>query len=114
MKLKTLKTSLASAPGRLATAPQADSWRSGKTTTSRGYGYKWQQERARFLQANPLCVMCDAKGLTVAADVVDHRTPHEGDTALFWNKDNWQSLCRPCHDSAKRAQEAADRRARGV
>jgi 5-methylcytosine-specific restriction protein A len=107
MKRKTLKSSLASAPGRLAMAPSADSWRAGKTTTSRGYGYKWQQARLRFLTANPLCVMCDAKGLTVAADVVDHRVAHRGDERIFWDRSGWQSMCVECHNRKREAEEAA-------
>jgi 5-methylcytosine-specific restriction protein A len=105
MKLKTLRSSLASAPGRLA-AVNSDSWRGTKTTAERGYGGKWQRERLRFLEAHPLCRMCEAKGLVVAADLVDHIEPHRGDQELFWNRNNWQSCCRNCHDGEKRRQEA--------
>jgi hypothetical protein len=35
------------------------------------------------------------------AEVVDHITPHKGDTDLFHDPDNWQSMCKPCHDSLK-------------
>lgn len=34
----------------------------------------------------------------VAATVVDHITPHKGDKALFWQRANWQPLCKRCHD----------------
>ena len=34
----------------------------------------------------------------VAAVVVDHIWPHKGDRALFWDRGNWQSLCKACHD----------------
>lgn len=34
----------------------------------------------------------------VAATIVDHKVPHKGDKALFWDSTNWQSLCKPCHD----------------
>jgi 5-methylcytosine-specific restriction protein A len=39
-----------------------------------------------------------ALGDTTAANVVDHIKPHKGDQALFWCRDNWQSLCKRCHD----------------
>jgi 5-methylcytosine-specific restriction protein A len=42
--------------------------------------------------------------LVEPAAVVDHITPHGGDEALFWDRDNWQPLCKPCHD-AKTARE---------
>ena len=56
--------------------------------------------------AHPLCVMCDARGITAAASVVDHIQPHKGDPVLFWDQANWQSLCKGCHDSRKQMIEA--------
>ena len=32
------------------------------------------------------------------ATVVDHIVPHRGDRALFWAENNWQPLCKACHD----------------
>jgi 5-methylcytosine-specific restriction protein A len=64
------------------------------------YGAAWRKARAHFLRAHPLC-MCDAcrsAGLVVPASVVDHVTPHRGDVRLFWDRENWQSLSKPCHD----------------
>ena len=65
----------------------------------------WKQLRLRQLQAEPLCVMCSARGLVVVAGVVDHIKPHKGNEALFFNPLNLQSLCKPCHDSAKQTLE---------
>lgn len=42
-----------------------------------------------------------------AGSVVDHIEAHRGDMALFWDRNNWQTLCKPCHDSVKQAEEAA-------
>ena len=69
------------------------------SSSERGYSYKWQQARKGFLRAHRLCVMCESHGEVVAATVVDHITPHKGDKALFWQRSNWQPLCKPCHDS---------------
>jgi 5-methylcytosine-specific restriction enzyme A len=66
---------------------------------TRGYGYKWRQARAIFLKRNPLCKHCADLGRVTPAQAVDHITPHKGDSALFWNKSNWQALCKRCHDS---------------
>ena len=80
------------------------SWRSDKRgSTERGYGYAWQKARARFLQAHPLCVMCqDMKPPRVtAAEVVDHIIPHKGDQTLFWDEANWQPLCFSHHNGEK-------------
>ena len=32
------------------------------------------------------------------ATVVDHVIPHRGDRKLFWDEQNWQPLCKECHD----------------
>ena len=64
----------------------------------RGYGYKWQQARKRFLQANPICVRCFDEGRITEATVVDHIIPHRGDMKLFWDKSNWQPLCEHHHN----------------
>ena len=92
---------------RLGTAElvSADSWRAGKTSTQRGYGYAWQRARAGYLRSHPLCRMCEAVGRYQAATVVDHITPHRGDQVVFWNSANWQSLCASCHSSAKQREE---------
>jgi 5-methylcytosine-specific restriction protein A len=104
-RVATLKTQ------RVATlnhTPQSPSWRYDKTSsTQRGYGYAWQQARARFLQQHPLCVTCEAQDLTVPATVVDHRIPHRGDQKLFWDESNWQAMCKPHHDAKTQAETAA-------
>ncbi len=64
----------------------------------RGYNYRWRVESKRYLQEHPLCVRCYAEGRIVEATMVDHIIPHRGDQALFWDKSNWQSLCKHYHD----------------
>lgn len=68
------------------------------TAASRGYGYKWQRSRLIYLQAYPLCVLCQSEGLIVVATVVDHIQAHKGNQSLFWDVKNWQALCKRCHD----------------
>jgi 5-methylcytosine-specific restriction enzyme A len=75
-----------------------------ESSTKRGYGYKWQQARESFLRDHPLCVKCKEQGRVVPSFVVDHIIPHKGDKKLFWNRNNWQALCKTCHDS-KTARE---------
>lgn len=64
----------------------------------RGYGSKWQKARVRYLHSHPLCVACQKEGRLTKATVVDHIVPHRRDQKLFWNSENWQPLCKPCHD----------------
>lgn len=82
------------------------SWRNDKRTAAeRGYGSKWQKARRTFLDANPLCVRCDVKGRTTVATVVNHRIPHKGDSKLFWDRKNWEPVCKPCHDGEIQREE---------
>lgn len=68
------------------------------TASERGYNARWQKARKHFLSLNPLCVECLADKYVVAATVVDHIKPHKGDYALFWDRKNWQALCKRHHD----------------
>jgi 5-methylcytosine-specific restriction protein A len=73
-------------------------------SNARGYGYKWQQARAGYLAKHPLCAECERQGkITVAVDL-DHIEPHKLDMDVFWDRGNWQGLCKSCH-SAKTARE---------
>lgn len=97
------------------------------SSAQRGYGYKWQQAREQYLAANPLCVRHQQRGDVVAATVVDHITPHRlkeaidsGDAdrisaaqSLFWNRKNWQPLCKQCHDIKTAVEDGAFGRRRG-
>lgn len=80
--------------------------------TKRGYGHKWRQARAAFLRRNPLCVMCEAEGLVAEARVVDHIVPHRGDDALFWDRKNWQPLCKSHHSTKTAAHDGGFRNPR--
>lgn len=105
-KLQTLKSRLQTVGSKLPVM-QPGSWRTDKQTSAqRGYGYKWQKARERYLSAHPLCCYCEKEGRVTVATVVDHKTPHRGDMNLFWSESNWQPLCKPCHDSVKQKEEA--------
>lgn len=67
--------------------------------------------------------MCGQLGRVALATVVDHIQPHKlgdaldsGDAVsiaaarrLFWDRNNWQPLCKGCHDSAKQRQDRTGR-----
>lgn len=72
------------------------------TRKQRGYGWEWDQRRARILKAEPLCRLCRKEGRAVVATTVDHITPkHKGGGD---EDSNLQPLCKPCH-KAKTARE---------
>ena len=68
------------------------------SAAKRGYGRRWQKKRDRFLKKNPLCAECLKEGIIEVATTVDHIEPHKGDMELFWDEENWQSLCTPHHN----------------
>ena len=69
-----------------------------ESATKRGYTSKWQRRSKLFLKANPLCIECKRHGRLTPATVVDHIIPHRGDEHLMWDENNWQPLCKSCHD----------------
>lgn len=89
------------------------------SSAAKGYGYRWQKAREQWLAEHSACVECRKGGRVVRATVVDHVIAHRlgdalasGDAEwiararrLFWDRGNWQSLCKPCHDSWKQRVE---------
>lgn len=65
---------------------------------------RWRRAAAAFLAAHPLCADCAELGVIEAAREVDHITRHRGDARAFWDRTNWQPLCKRCH-SRKTARE---------
>jgi len=61
--------------------------------------------RAAQLARHPYCQCPHHKKAKVEANVVDHITPHKGDTRLFFNPRNLQSMTKECHDRFKQSQE---------
>jgi 5-methylcytosine-specific restriction protein A len=75
------------------------------SASARLYGSEWRKAAREFLEINRWCV---GEGIVVdgvktarcgaRATVVDHIQPHKGDLTLFWDRSNWQPLCKRCHD----------------
>ena len=77
--------------------------RRGREHVKAEWNYLYQKQRWRkasklFRTNNPLCRYCERAGRVKAAAVVDHIEPHKGNLDLFWNEENWQSLCAKCHN----------------
>lgn len=76
----------------------------------RGYGSRWERERARWLLEHPLCRYCEispTRPRITPATLVDHFWPHKGDRDLFWDQRWWVSSCAPCHNGFKQSLERA-------
>lgn len=72
--------------------------------SKRGYTKAWDEASRQFLAENPLCRQCADEGVIYPSQVTDHVIPHKGNMALFWDRSNWQPLCKHHHDS-KTAKE---------
>ncbi|MFH0809711.1 MAG: HNH endonuclease [Pseudomonadota bacterium] len=79
------------------------------TAAERGYDWRWHKASRAYLAANPLCAICLKKDPLVirAASLVDHKIPHKGDMALFWDESNWQSSCEECHRLKSASEDGA-------
>ena len=66
----------------------------------RGYTSKWETERKAYLASHTSCTRCGNP-----STIVHHKTPHKGDRKLFWQRSNWEAVCKPCHDGPIQSRE---------
>ncbi len=62
------------------------------TGRAAGYDVEWERVTRAYLAMHTRCAECGGR-----SQVVDHIQPHRGDKVLFWDRSNWQPMCRPCH-----------------
>lgn len=62
------------------------------------YDRDWRRESKIYLAEHPWCTECMKKEDYTPATVVDHIKPHRGNRGQFWDKANWQGLCKHHHD----------------
>lgn len=65
---------------------------------------RWKQARKIHLQNEPLCRPHKQQGLLHRGTVVDHIIPHRGDETLFWDTNNWQTVCLSYHGAKSQAE----------
>jgi 5-methylcytosine-specific restriction protein A len=65
---------------------------------------RWKALRRLQLQREPLCAYCLKQGKHIPATIADHVVPHNGDGRRFF-EGKLQSLCKRCHDGAKKSEE---------
>ena len=117
-RLKTMPALLAGLPPALASLPVDAAGVERQRTafnplrslyrTARWAKLRWEVlTRDRFT-----CQMCGHLEGDTSKLVADHRLPHRGDLALFWDEGNLQTLCAsPCHSKHKqRLEQAAELR----
>jgi 5-methylcytosine-specific restriction protein A len=76
---------------------------------------RWRQLRLSIFKRDLYtCRKCPRIEGDTSLLVCDHVKPHRGDARLFWDETNLQTLCKPCHDRLKQAEEQASLHQRGV
>lgn len=71
---------------------------------------EWRELRTRKLRANPLCELCQQKGIVTAAHQVHHIHPIEDSHSVqemrkwAFMYENLQSLCDQCHNDIHKAE----------
>lgn len=111
-RLKCAPSRLASAPPRLASipvdTPSRDRERNAFNPLRALYRTaRWAATRLRIFERDGYtCQMCGRLQGDTSQLVADHRQPHRGDLALFWDEDNLETLCAsPCHSKHKQRLE---------
>lgn len=114
MGLKQLRPRVSALPSRVRRladeqghSRQAEPWRAWYNLA------RWQRLRVRVFVRDSYTCQMNGCGQVVARPIADHIKRHSGDPALFWAEDNVQTLCKPCHDRIKQAEEARARRTGG-
>lgn len=57
----------------------------------------WARLRKKQLAREPLCRFCRSKGIITEGIECDHIQDHKGEESLFYDIENIQTLCKPCH-----------------
>lgn len=118
MRLKHLKPRI----GGLAPVlkPRADAHGHDPAEVRRWYGSaEWRKLRRRvfnrdaYLCQMPGCGRLCVPGHPKIPPIGDHKVPHRRRRELFFDEENVQTLCKPCHDSRKQREEARARREGG-
>ena len=72
----------------------------GRDDIDRFYGSSaWRKLRNLFIERNPLCVRCEAEGVSRPATVADHIKPMREYPELALDTNNLRALCHECHNS---------------
>lgn len=87
-------------------------WRSWYSTK------RWSELRLKVLERDGyICqrsgVVCSGVSPEPNSPVVNHRIPHRGDPALFWDETNLETVTKQVHDTIIQAEEQGSLHTRG-
>ncbi|MND23240.1 hypothetical protein D3C80_136400 [compost metagenome] len=58
----------------------------------------WRGVTAEFIAVNELCGDCARRGFVSVASKVAHKADPKTDRVLFWDRNNWLTLCESCYE----------------
>jgi hypothetical protein len=116
-KLKALSPRLAALPPRLGHAPgdrkANDRARDASAPWRRWYDTaRWKKLRQQvFVRDGFVCQrsgeLCSGAANTPNAPIANHKVPHRGNPALFWDIDNIETVTKRVHDTIIQSEEQA-------
>ena len=117
MALRSLKSRLRTLDARVAIQSREDAEAHRLRERDQNVGWRKWYKTARWQRLRMVILIrdlftCQMPGCgkiesNTSLLVCDHKTPHRGDEAMFWNENNLQCLCKACHDSLKQKEERA-------
>jgi 5-methylcytosine-specific restriction endonuclease McrA len=122
-RLQSLPSRIGTAPARLdrATADQQSPRRQRDNAPWRAwYGTaRWQRLRQEVLIRDAYTcqrtgLICGGKYPAPDSPTVNHKKPHRGNEALFWDIDNLETVSKAEHDAAIQREEQQSLHQRGV
>jgi 5-methylcytosine-specific restriction endonuclease McrA len=78
----------------------------GRTISQEAWLHRKGKRQLAAAEAQRVRGWDDPKCKGLAAEV-DHIRAHNGDLRLFWDRSNWQGLCKPCHSRKTLAEQRA-------
>ncbi|QHB89501.1 hypothetical protein F9K57_03130 [Acinetobacter baumannii] len=57
----------------------------------------WRAAVIAFISENSFCSDCAKRGFVSVAEWIVHANDPKEDRVLFWDRNNWISVCPPCH-----------------
>ncbi len=114
-RLSSITPRLKTLGARIATMSREEAEAQRFRDRDRNVGWRKWYKTARWQKLRMVVLVrdlftCQMSGCgRIEADtsqlVADHKIPHHGDDLLFWDENNLQCLCKPCHDKLKQKEE---------
>lgn len=108
-KLGSLPSRLSTLPSRLTVLPRGDAGRREASPWRAWYSLpRWHALRWSIFRRDGFTCQwagCGRHEPSGKGLIADHKDPHRGDAARFWDPLNLWTLCKPCHDGPKQRSE---------